>query len=174
MERQHQTAVELLVGFYKRDSEKASITWPESVDVALCFGWIDGVRRRIDEVSYTIRFTPRRPTSIWSAVNVKRVAQLETLGLMTPTGRAAFEKRIAAKTAIYSYDRKTEPELGALEKSFRANRRAWKFFQSLPPGHRRTVTHWVVSPKREETRQRRLAMLIAASGDGKRIDEVVG
>ena len=171
MEKHHSQAAELSVGFYKTSSGTASITWPESVDVALCFGWIDGVRRRTDDVRYTIRFTPRNPRGTWSAVNVKRVTELEKLGLMTAAGRKAFGNRLADKTGIYAYERKSAAELGAdFEKLFRAKQRAWDFFQSQPPWYRRTATHWVVSAKREETRLRRLDRLIEVSERGTTLD----
>ncbi len=167
MERHHVDTAELLVGFYKTGSAKPSVTWPESVDVALCFGWIDGVRKRIDDASYTIRFTPRKPTSTWSAINVKRVEALEKSGLMTPAGREAFENRKAAKTGIYAYEQKSAAEFdAALEKRFRASPRAWKFFQSQAPWYRRTATHWVIRAKQEQTRSRRLEQLIEVSEQG--------
>jgi len=167
MEHHHSRAAELLVGFYKTGTAKPGITWPESVDVALCFGWIDGVRKRVDDSSYTIRFTPRKPRGTWSTVNVKRVAELEKLGLMRLAGREAFENRQAAKTGIYAYERKSAAELGAdLEKVFRARERAWSFFLAQPPWYRRTATHWIVSAKKEETRLRRLNRLIEVSEKG--------
>jgi uncharacterized protein YdeI (YjbR/CyaY-like superfamily) len=167
MERHHVDVAELLVGFYKTGSAKPSVTWPESVNVALCFGWIDGVRRRIDETSYTIRFTPRKPTGTWSVVNVKRFAELEKSGLMTPAGRKAFENRKAAKTGIYAYEQESAAEFDpAFEKQFRAHTRAWKFFQSQAPWYRRTATHWVVRAKQAETRSRRLEQLIDVSEQG--------
>jgi uncharacterized protein YdeI (YjbR/CyaY-like superfamily) len=164
--------LELLVGFHKRDSGKASMTWPESVGVALCFGWIDGVRRRIDDTSYTIRFTPRKPTSTWSAVNVKRVAELERLGLMTPAGRAAFEKLQPERSVIYSYEQKQESKLDPTdEQRFRANKKAWEFLQGLSKSRRQLGIHRVVSAKKPETRQRRLEELIRSSEQGIRPDQ---
>lgn len=131
LETFHARKDELLVGFYKRDSGKASISWPESVDQALCFGWIDGVRKRIDEERYSIRFTPRRPTSIWSAVNIKRVAELTEQGHMQPAGRAAFELRTEAKSRIYAYENSSATVLSAdYQKKLLANKRAWAFFQA--------------------------------------------
>ena len=160
---------ELWVGFHKRGSGRASITWPESVDEALCFGWIDGVRYRIDEISYRIRFTPRQPKSVWSNVNVKRVGALKKLGRMAAAGLAAFAKADPKKSGIYAYER-SHPRLGgAYEKTFKANKEAWTFFRSQAPWYQRTLTHYVVSAKREETRQRRLATLIAASEAGRRL-----
>src|SRR5207245_457734 len=143
---------ELLVGFHKVGSGRKSMTWPDSVDQALCFGWIDGVRKRIDENSYTIRFTPRKPGSIWSRVNVDRVAELTKLGLMRPAGIAAFEARKSERTSIYSYERENAALSKEQEEAFRANADAWMFFQSQAPWYRRTVTYWVISAKREETR----------------------
>src|SRR5882724_5331355 len=130
--KNHSSATELLVGFYKRDSGKPSITWPESVDQALCFGWIDGVRRRIDDVSYTIRFTPRKPVSNWSAINIRRVEQLIAEGLMKPAGLQAFASRQDNRSRIYSFEQKSVEFESAQERQFRANRAAWKFFQSRP------------------------------------------
>ena len=170
LERNHDTKAELLVGFYKKGSGRPSITWPESVDQALCFGWIDGVRRGIDDESYTIRFTPRKVTSTWSSVNIKRVGELTSEGLMRPAGLEAFERRSAAKSGIYSYEQRREAKLDAeQERQFRAHEQAWSFFQSQPAGYRRTATYWVVSAKRDETRRRRLATLIDDSANGRRL-----
>ena len=169
-EANHASAKELLVGFYKRGSGKPSITWPESVDEALCFGWIDGVRRSIDEDAYSIRFTPRKPTSIWSAINVAKVAALEKLGRMTPAGREAFAKRKPERTGVYSFERSVAAELSADElRELRANVAASAFFDAQPPWYRRTATHWVVSAKRAETRRRRFEHLLAQSASGRTI-----
>jgi uncharacterized protein YdeI (YjbR/CyaY-like superfamily) len=169
----HTNEMELSVGFYKKASGRPSITWPESVDVALCYGWIDGVRNSIDEVSYCIRFTPRKPTSTWSAVNVRRVAELTKLGLMRPAGLQAFEARKGDKTGIYAYEQRKNAKLPrAYERQFRANKKAWKFFQSQPPWYRRTATYRVISAKREETRLGRLAELIKESELGLPIKEL--
>jgi uncharacterized protein YdeI (YjbR/CyaY-like superfamily) len=167
--KNHETASELLVGFYKRDSGKPSITWPESVDEALCFGWIDGVRRRIDDESYSIRFTPRRKRSIWSAVNIRRATELGKLGLMQPAGLRAFEARTENKSRLYSYESETKTLPPAADRKFRANKRAWRYFSDQPPGYRRIAIHWVVSAKKEETRERRLATLIEDSANERRI-----
>ncbi len=173
LDQHHATEQELSVGFYKRDSAKPSITWPESVDAALCYGWIDGVRNSIDEVSYRIRFTPRKPSSTWSANNVKRVAELAKLGLMRPAGVKAFEARKGDKTGIYAYEQPTNAKLPrAYERQFRANKKAWYFFQSQPPWYRRTATYRVISAKQEETRLRRLAELIKDSEAGRPIKEL--
>ena len=169
LERNHDKAAELLVGFYKKDSGRRSITWPESVDEALCFGWIDGVRKRIDDVSYTIRFTPRKRGSNWSAVNIRRVGELKKLGLMKPSGLKAFEQRTAEKSAIYAYENAPKELPAADEKKFRANRKAWTFFNAQAPSYRRLAIYWVVSAKREETRARRLALLIDDSSHERRL-----
>lgn len=170
LKRNHRKARELLVGFHKKDSGRPSITWPESVDEALCFGWIDGVRRRFDDTSYTIRFTPRRPVSTWSHVNIARVAVLITEGRMQPAGLAAFERRREEKSRTYAYEQRHLLTLSAQhQKKLRGDRKAWTFFQAQPPGYRRLMTFWIVSAKREETRLRRLAALIAASAEEKRL-----
>ncbi|HEX9460088.1 MAG TPA: YdeI/OmpD-associated family protein [Thermoanaerobaculia bacterium] len=172
LETNHASATELLVGFYKKDSGKPSITWPESVDQALCFGWIDGVRRRIDDVSYSIRFTPRKQISNWSAINIARVAELTRLGLMRPAGLRAFEQRREDKSAIYAYENAVRTLDPADEKTFRANRKAWQFFNAQAPSYRRVCIYWVTSAKKEETRARRLATLISDSANGERVGVV--
>ncbi len=172
LETNHASATELLAGFYKKDSGKPSITWPESVDQALCYGWIDGVRRRIDEVSYSIRFTPRKQISNWSAINIARVAELTRLGLMRPAGLRAFEQRREEKSAIYTYENAVRTLDPAAEKTFRANRKAWQFFNAQAPSYRRVCIYWVTSAKKEETRARRLATLINDSANGERVGVV--
>jgi uncharacterized protein YdeI (YjbR/CyaY-like superfamily) len=173
LEKNHATELELSLGFYKRDSGKPSITWPESVDAALCYGWIDGVRNSIDAVSYRIRFTPRKPTSTWSAINVKRVAELTKLGLMRPAGNKAFAARKRDKTGIYAYEQRKNAKLSrAYEKQFRANQKAWAFFQSQPAWYQRTATYRVISAKQEATRQKRLAELIKDSEAGLSIKQL--
>lgn len=173
LEKNHALHTELSVGFYKRDSGKPSITWPESVDAALCYGWIDGVRNSIDAVSYRIRFTPRKPTSTWSAINVKRVAELTKLGLMNPAGVKAFKARKGDKTGIYAYEqRKTAKLPREHEKKFRANKKAWKFFQKQPPWYQRTAAYRVISAKQEATREKRLTELIRDSEAGLAIKEL--
>lgn len=163
LERHAAAAEELLVGFYKRESGKPSLTWPESVDEALCFGWIDGVRQRVDDQSYTIRFTPRKPGSIWSSVNIRKAQALIEQGRMTPPGLGAFKARSAQKAGIYSYEQRpaelTEPYAGLLSR----NRVASEFFKSQPPWYRRTATWWVISAKKEETRLKRVQTLIEHS-----------
>ena len=169
--RYHATRDELLVGFHKKDSGKPSISWPESVDEALCFGWIDGVRRRIDVVSYSIRFTPRRKGSIWSTVNINRVAELSRLGLMHPAGHAAHGRRQERKSGIYSYEqRKTAKLSKGHERTFKAHAEAWAFFKAQAPSYQHMVSWWVISAKRQETRRKRLATLIDASAHGRRVD----
>lgn len=163
-------AHELLVGFYKVGSGKPSMTWSESVDQALCYGWIDGVRRRVDDASYTIRFTPRKRDSIWSAVNIDKMTRLRTAGLMTPAGDAAFAHRTEERSRIYLHERtepaELPPEALAL---FRANAAAWDYFASCPPGYRQQMLHRIVSAKRQATRDQRLATLIAACGEKRRL-----
>lgn len=167
LEKNHATKKELFVGFYKKASGKPSITWPEAVDQALCFGWIDGVRKSIDEDSYMNRFTPRTSRSSWSAVNIDRAKELERLGLMTPAGRAAFERRSEERSRIYSYERANARLDPAMEKMFRSNKKAWSFFDSRPPSYKKAVVWWVVSAKKEETRRRRLETLISDSAAGR-------
>jgi uncharacterized protein YdeI (YjbR/CyaY-like superfamily) len=166
-------ADEVVVGFYKKASGVPSITWPESVDEALCFGWIDGVRNRIDGTSYQIRFTPRRKGSIWSSVNVGRVAELTKNGRMRPAGVRAFEARTKAKTAIYSFEQQKKAKLpAAFERRFKANAAAWAFYNTMPPWYQRTTTWWVTSAKREETRLKRLATLIDNCANHRTIAEL--
>lgn len=170
LEAHHAREAELVVGFYKRGSGKPSLTWPESVDAALCFGWIDGVRRSLGEDAYTIRFTPRRPRSIWSAVNVARVAALEEAGRMRDAGRAAFAHRTPERTGVYSFERNAAARLAEdEERALRESPQAAAHFDAQPPWYRRAATHWVVSAKRPETRATRLAQLIAASAEGRPI-----
>ncbi len=164
LEAHHDKFRELLVGFYKKDSGRPSITWPESVQVALCFGWIDGVRKSLDETSYTIRFTPRKPTSTWSAINIKFVQELTKKGLMHPAGLKAFAARNEKKSGIYSYEqRKNAQFTREQEEQFRANKSAWEFFLSQAPWYQRVTTYWVLSAKREETKLKRLSELIGHS-----------
>jgi uncharacterized protein YdeI (YjbR/CyaY-like superfamily) len=172
-EEQHGKLEELWVGFYKRDSGRPSVTWPQSVDVALCYGWIDGVRRSIDGVSYMIRFTPRKAQSTWSAINIRRVGELKKSGLMRPAGLKAFERRSEKKSQIYSYEQRAQAKFdGISEKKFKSKRAAWDFFQAQPPWYRRTSTYWVMTAKKEETRQRRLAKLIDDSAHGRTLDQL--
>ena len=163
------SAEELWVGFYKRASGRPSITWPESVDEALCYGWIDGIRKTLDENRYTIRFTPRRPGSNWSAVNIRRAGELIQAGRMLPAGLEEFEKRKEEEARRYSYERKTAKLSPEYEKKVKAVPKAWDFWRAQPPWYQRTVSWWVMSAKQEETRLRRLKRLIADSARGRRV-----
>ena len=167
----HGTAAELWVGFFKKHTGQVGMTYPESVDQALCFGWIDGVRNSVDADSYCNRFTPRKPSSNWSAVNTRRVQELIDAGLMQPPGLAAFQARDPAKANQYSFEREHAAFDAALEKRFRASKAAWSFFQAQPPGYRRTITWWVMSAKRPDTRERRIDRLIEDSAAGRRTGE---
>jgi uncharacterized protein YdeI (YjbR/CyaY-like superfamily) len=170
LERHHADARELLVGFHKKGSGRPSITWQESVDEALCFGWIDGVRRSIDADSYSIRFTPRQKRSIWSAANIKRARELLELGRMTPAGLAAFEARTDDRSAVYSHEQRKAAQLEPEQQArFEAEPAAWEWFQRQAPWYRRAALHWVTSAKRPETRERRLDALIADSAAGRTV-----
>jgi uncharacterized protein YdeI (YjbR/CyaY-like superfamily) len=169
-EENHETATELLVGFHKKASGRPSITWPESVEQALCFGWIDGVRRSLDKTSYTIRFSPRKPSSTWSRLNLEKVEELKRRGLMRPAGLRAFENRREAKTGVYSYEQRESAVLPPeYEARLRSNARAWDYWTSRPPSYRKAAVWWVVSAKREATRDRRLARLIEDSENGRTV-----
>jgi uncharacterized protein YdeI (YjbR/CyaY-like superfamily) len=160
--KNHADAAELLVGFHKKGTDKPSVDWPQSVDEALCFGWIDGVRRSLGDESYTIRFTPRRPGSIWSSINIRRVAALKKLGRMQPAGLAAFAKRSRDRSAIYAYEQRDKARLAAPElRQFKANAGAWDFFSTLAPSYQHKALYWVTSARKPETRKARLARLIA-------------
>ena len=163
LQEHHGSAGELLVGFYKNRSGRPSITWPESVAEALCFGWIDGVRRRLDAVSYSIRFTPRRPGSSWSAVNIRKVKALGAAGRMQAAGLRAFRARRAARSGQYSYEQRPAQLLEPYAGSLRRNAAAHRFFMAQAPSYRRAATWWVISAKQEATRARRAATLIALS-----------
>lgn len=168
----HRTATELLVRLWKTHAAEHGLTYTQALDEALCFGWIDGVRRRVDDDSFSIRFSPRKPRSIWSRVNVAHVERLTRAGRMTRPGLAAFAARTANRTGIYSFEqapRKLAPEYLAL---FRAHTVAWAYFQARPPWYQRTSSFWVMSAKREETRARRLAILIACSAQRTTIHEL--
>ena len=169
LKKHHKAADELWVGYYRKDSGKPSITWQESVDEALCFGWIDGIRKKISDEAYTNRFTPRRATSNWSAINIARVAELTKLKRMHPAGVAAFEKRIEKKSRVYNYEQNDIPEFPPeIEKKFKKNKKAWAFFLTLPPYYRKGETRWITSAKAEETRMRRLDKVMAACESGRR------
>ena len=167
----HADTSELWVGFHKRATGKPSLTWPQSVDEALCFGWIDGLRKRIDADRYKIRFSPRRPGSIWSAVNVRRVAELTKRKRMRAAGRRAFKARREAKTAVYSFEQRDNPKMTPpLARKFKADAASWRFFTAQAPSYQRMMTWWVISAKQEVTQLRRLDILIAESARGRRID----
>ena len=168
-EKNHASADLLWVGYYKKDSGRPSVTWQESVDEALCVGWIDGIRKRIDETSYKIRFTPRRPGSIWSAINVARVAALKKEGRMRPEGLAAFSKKRDNRSGIYSYEQRPETLPETYRDMLAADPRAIEFFDAQPPGYRKLMAWYVVSAKREETRAQRVARLLDACRAGKRL-----
>ena len=165
----HTKSKELWVGFYKKDSGKPSITWPESVDEALCFGWIDGVRKRLDDESYVIRFSPRKPTSIWSAVNIRNVERLSKEDRMRPAGVKAYEARKEFRSGIYSYEQRSPELVEPYASTLKNNKAAWRFFSAQPAGYRKMMNWWIVSGKREETRLARLARLIQASENCERI-----
>jgi uncharacterized protein YdeI (YjbR/CyaY-like superfamily) len=169
LEAHHDTATELWVGFYKKATGRPSITYPQALDEALCYGWIDGVRKSVDAESYTTRFTPRRRGSNWSAVNIRRVGELTALGRMRPPGLRAFEVRDESKTSPYSSENAPVDFDADTAEQFRAQGAAWDFFIAQPPGYRRTATWWVMSAKREDTRRKRLATLIEDSANGRRL-----
>jgi uncharacterized protein YdeI (YjbR/CyaY-like superfamily) len=169
LEKNHATATELWVGFHKKDSGKPSITWPESVDQALCFGWIDGIRKRVDEITYQIRFTPRRSRSIWSATNIKRAKELASQKQMRPAGSKAFAARIENKSGIYSYEQRCTELSDRYAKLFKESKAAWNFFRTQPPSYRKMIGWWIISAKKEETRMTRLAKLIDESAKGRRM-----
>lgn len=171
-EKNHEKEKELFVGYYKVATGKLSVTWSQSVDVALCFGWIDGIRRSIDEESYLIRFTPRRPTSVWSAVNIKKMEELIKLGLMTPAGLAIFEKRKEHKSKIYSYENKPAELSSKFAKELKVNKKALAFFKSQTASYQRTAISWVMSAKQEATRKNRLEILIRDCEGGKKIKQL--
>jgi uncharacterized protein YdeI (YjbR/CyaY-like superfamily) len=167
LEKNHATAKELWIGYYKKATGKPSLTWEQTVDESLCFGWIDGIRKSIDEVSFKQRVTPRRPTSVWSQINIRKIGELSKAGLMQPAGLAAFEKRDSKRT--YSYESFAAPLGRDQEEIFRANKKAWEFWQAQPAGYKRLASWYVMSAKQEATRQRRLERLIVDSAAGRRI-----
>jgi uncharacterized protein YdeI (YjbR/CyaY-like superfamily) len=170
-EKHHTTERELWVGFFKKGSGKPSVTWPESVDEALSVGWIDGIRKSVDEQSYTIRFTPRRPRSIWSAVNIKRVRALAGEGRMRPAGLTAFRARRENRSGIYSYEQRRDQLEEPYGSMLKKNAAAWAHFQTQPPSYRKAAGWWVVSARKEETRLKRLDKLIKDSARGRRISQ---
>jgi uncharacterized protein YdeI (YjbR/CyaY-like superfamily) len=166
--KSHTSQAELWVGYHKKGSGQSRITYPESVDQAVCFGWIDGIRRNLNDVSYAIRFTPRKPRSIWSAVNIRNASALTAAGLMHPAGARAFAARTDDRSEIYSFERKRQAELDpAYSKKLAANKKAKTFFDAQRPSYRRTIVHWVMSAKQEITRLRRLGLLIKSCEEGK-------
>lgn len=169
LERNHNSATELLIGFYKKASGKKSITYAEALDEALCFGWIDGVRKSLNETSYVQRFTPRKPRSIWSNINVKHVARLQKEGRMHAAGLEAYARRDPKLTGIYSFENRPLELAPEYERLFRQNKGAWTFFHEQPPGYKRLMIFWTMSAKQEETRLRRLKQLIESSEKGVRL-----
>lgn len=170
LKNNHKKEAELIVGYYKVDSGKPSMTWSQSVDQALCFGWIDGVRRSIDKESYCIRFTPRRSTSIWSAINIKKIEELTKAGLMMPEGQKAFELRKENKSRIYSHEKVPSTLSKEYEQQFKKNKLAWNFFNTQPPSYKKVMIHWIMNAKQEKTRLSRLVKTIEISGLGKRME----
>jgi len=169
LQKNHQKNKEQWVGFYKKSSGKSSITWPESVDQALCFGWIDGLRRSINDESYKIRFTPRNPKSHWSKINIARYKDLEKQGIVTESGRKAYQRIDKNNSKRASYEQRTVRLTPTLESEFKKNKKAWKFFQSMPPYYRRNATWWIMSARQETTKLRRLIILIEDSEKGEKI-----
>jgi uncharacterized protein YdeI (YjbR/CyaY-like superfamily) len=170
LEKNHATAAELLVGLHRKTADRATLTYPQALDEALCFGWIDGVRRSLDPGRWTIRFTPRKAKSTWSLVNLRRAKALKKEGRMAHPGLKAFDGRDRARSGRYSFEQRTAPKLDRESaRAFRAKARAWTFFQAQPQGYRKTATFWVMSAKKAETRARRLAQLVADSERGRRI-----
>ncbi len=174
LHKNHAKASELWVGFYKKDSGKPSITYPEAVLESLCFGWIDGVRKSVDESSYMNRFTPRKPRSNWSLINIKRVDELKKLGLMEPAGLKAFDARDSKRSGVYSFERAAMKLTAEFENRFRSDREAWEFFEKQPPYHRKLAVFWIMSAKRDETQARRLDTLIRVSAAGERLPGLTG
>ncbi len=169
LERHHASAPFLWIGYWKKDASRKGIAYLEAVDEALCFGWIDGLVKGIDAERYKQRFSPRKPGSIWSTINIGKVKALEAAGRMTDAGRAAYEGRDTKRTGVYSFENRGVTLAAAYEKRFRARRKGWAFFDRQPPGYRRLMAFWVMSAKREETRESRLERLIAASADERRL-----
>lgn len=169
LEENHETADEIIVGYYNVKSGKGGMTWSESVDQALCFGWIDGVRRKIDEESYCNRFTPRRANSNWSAVNIAKVAELTAKGLMMPAGIEAYKKRAESRSGVYAYENEAKTFSDEYEKSFQKNEQAWEFFQKQANWYKKQMVSWVMTAKQEATREKRLEKLMAASAEEKRL-----
>jgi uncharacterized protein YdeI (YjbR/CyaY-like superfamily) len=163
LEKNYKTETELLVGYYKVDSGRPGMTWSQSVDQALCFGWIDGIRRSIDKGKYCTRFTPRKPTSIWSKINIDKIGELKKKGLMRPSGIAAFNNRKKSKSGIYSFENQPATLSDGLEAGFKVNISAWDFFKSQAPSYQKMIIHWIMAARQEKTRLARLEKLISAS-----------
>lgn len=174
LEQNHDTASELLIGFHKRASGKKSITYPEALDEALCFGWIDGVRKKLNETSFVQRFTPRKPRSIWSNINVDHIERLKKEGRVHASGLAAYERRDPKRTGIYSFENDPAKLAPDYEKKFRLNKRAWKFFEEQAPYYKRLMIFRIMAGKKEETRIRRLDQLIECSANGHRVGLLTG
>lgn len=169
LEANHASATELWIGFYKKNSGKVGITYAEALDESLCFGWIDGLKKRVDENSFTQRFTPRKPRSNWSLINIRHVARLTKAGRMLPAGLKSFAARIAAKSGVYSFENEPRELPPELQRQFKSDKAAWEFFQQQPPGYQRLACFYVMSAKQEATRERRLARLMADSQQGRRL-----
>jgi uncharacterized protein YdeI (YjbR/CyaY-like superfamily) len=169
LEQNHEKETEVVVGFYKKETGKPSITWQESVEEALCFGWIDGIRQKVDEESYSNRFTPRKPGSNWSAVNIGHVERLKAANKMMPAGLKAFEARKENRSGVYSYEQRPATLEGGFEKKLKANKKAWAFWEAQPPYYKKAATWWVMSAKKEETKLSRLQKLIEDSAAGRTI-----
>jgi uncharacterized protein YdeI (YjbR/CyaY-like superfamily) len=169
LEKNHKKEKELIVGYYKVDSGKPSMTWSESVDQALCFGWIDGIRRSIDKESYCIRFTARKPTSIWSDINIKKVEVLTKAGLMLPEGLHAFSLRKEHQSRIYSHEKEPSYLSPDFENQFKKNKLAWNFFNKQAPSYKKVIVHWIMTAKQEKTRLARLEKTIQTSEQQKRV-----
>lgn len=169
LEQNHDSKTELLLGFHKKTSGKKSVTYGEALDEALCYGWIDGVRKNLNETSYTIRFTPRKPRSIWSLVNVRHVERLTKEGRMRPPGIETYARRDPKRTGIYAFENRPREFSPEFEKAFRQNKTAWSFFEKQPPGYKRTIIFWVMGGKKEETRMKRFKKLVELSEQGLRL-----
>lgn len=169
LEQNHDKESELMIGFHRKASGKKSITYAEAVDEALCFGWIDGVRKKLNETSYVQRFTPRKPRSIWSLINVNHVERLKKEGRMHAAGLETYERRTPERTGIYSFENRPRQLSPAYEKRFRENKKAWKFFEEQPPYYKRLMLFRIMSAKKEETQIRRLEQLIECSAKGERL-----
>jgi len=174
LSKNHAAATELWVGFYNKASGKSAMTYAQAVDESLCWGWIDGIKKKVDEERYTNRFTPRKPVSKWSTVNLRRYAELLAEGRVALPGAEAFARYDPAKQGDYSFEARPDAFPAELERAFRKEKTAWAFFQAQPPGYRRTAIHWVSSAKREETRLRRLAQLVEVSREGERLPQISG